>query len=150
MKIKLFSIFLIFLCSCNLFSQIYLNTPNDAVNLGLENAEEYKLEKLSVLTGIKLAKYSIADFLPSFSLGLTESDGRKYDASDSRTKSLQFGITQTVFNGGKSKLSYDMSKLSASFQYSLYEQDVKSFSVNIIKNYFDYVTQREKDRKSVV
>ena len=144
MKIKLFSIFLIFLCSCNLFSQIYLNTPNDAVNLGLENAEEYKLEKLSVLTGIKLAKYSIADFLPSFSLGLTESDGRKYDSSDSRTKSLQFGITQTVFNGGKSKLSYDMSKLSASFQYSLYEQDVKSFSVNIIKNYFDYVTQREK------
>lgn len=123
------------------FSQIALNKASDAVDIGLQNAEEYKIEKLQALTGIKLSKFSLGEFLPSFTFSITESDGKKYNASDTRTKSMQFGIVQTIFNGGKTKLSYDMSKLSSSFQYSQYEQDLRIFSVKIIQFYFDYVTQ---------
>lgn len=144
MKQKLAIIFIVLISHDNLFSQIYLNTPDDAVKVGLENAEEYKIQELQAFTGIKLAKFSIAEFLPGFTFNITESDGRKYDSADSRTKSFQFGMSQTLYNGGKTKLSYDMSKLAASFQYSAYEQSVRLFSVNIITSYFSYISQTEK------
>jgi outer membrane protein TolC len=142
MKKRLLS-FAVLILSCNYIcvSQIILYKASDAVNIGLQNTEEYKIERLQALAGIKISKVAIGGFLPSFSFGITESDGKKINANDSRTKSIQFGITQTIFNGGKTKLSYDMSKLSATFQYYAYEQNIRAFSVTVIHYFFNYITQ---------
>lgn len=132
-------IILIFL-PLSIYSQVKIENPFDAVNIGLEYATEYQIQKQQSLLGLKNARLSISPFLPQLTFDFGNSDYIKKYSSDTRSKSFQFGVKQLVFNGGKTILNYQMAKISAQQQFSQYELNEKSFCVSIINSYFNYLT----------
>ncbi|MBQ0161706.1 MAG: TolC family protein [Treponema sp.] len=124
----------------SIFSQVKIESPVDAVNIGIQFAEEYKIQHEQSLIGLQIAKYSITPFLPSLSLDFGNTDSIKKYSTDTRSKSFSFGIKQLVFNGGKTILSYQMGQISARQQYEKYENNLKQYSVEVINSYFSYLT----------
>lgn len=124
----------------SIFSQVKIESPVDAVNVGIQFAEEYKIMQEQSLIGLQIAKYSITPFLPSLTFDFGNTDSITKFATDTRNKSFSFGIKQLIFNGGKTILSYQMGQISARQQFEQYENNVKQYSIEVINSYFTYLT----------
>lgn len=124
-------------------TEIDFFSADEAVSFALHHSQTNLLHNLSVLSSMKIAAYSFQDFLPSFSVSLTESDSAAMNATDSRTKNLQFSITQQLFDGGKKKLIYDLNKINTSYSLKEYEQALNSFKSEIINQYYTLLMQKE-------
>lgn len=142
MKTKHIFFFLTFLilCPLSIYSQVKIESPIDAVSVGVNHATEYQIQKEQSLIGMQIARNSITPFLPQLTFDFGNSDIIKKYTTDSRSKSFQVGLKQLVFNGGKTILSYQMSQISARQQYEKYENNLKEYSVSVINSYFTYLT----------
>ncbi|MBQ0003809.1 MAG: TolC family protein [Treponema sp.] len=122
------------------YSQIVIECPTDAVNIGVQHSSEYKIQAEQSLIGLQIAKNSITPFLPQFTIDFSNSDAIKKYTTDTRSKSFQVGLKQLIFNGGKTILNYQMQQISARQQYEKYENNLKEYSVSVINSYFNYLT----------
>ncbi len=137
MKTKsFFSIVLLFLCNFSIFSQIVFYSPEDAVKFARQNAVEKTLERELIYADMKKSAFSIKDFLPQLGLSLSDSDSISMHSPDSRTKSIQFSLTQTVLDGSR-KIAYDLSNMQAIYAYKENEQAMQQFDSEIMSYYYN-------------
>ena len=99
-------------CSIKIRSQIVFNSAEDAVVFAKQNARERIIEKELVLANMKKTKINIQEYIPQLSVSLSESNSVSFNASDSRTKNLQFSLNQNVFNPAR-KMNYELANIQA-------------------------------------
>lgn len=92
------------------FAQITLRSADDALALAAANDREGELMKKAALEEVRLAKLSLAPFLPEFDFSISDTGSAEKGAGDYKQKTLEAGVTQKIFNGGKSLLEYNMKK----------------------------------------
>ena len=90
------------------FSAVILTSADDAARIAAANDREGRLMQKLVETEAKLAKRSITGFLPQFDFALSDSATVQKEKGDYKSKAIEAGVTQKIFNGGKSLLEYKM------------------------------------------
>lgn len=129
-----------------------IHSVQEAVSVAERNSQAYRLQKESALLNMQNAAYSITPFLPQLEIAWSESDASNKASPDSRSKNIVLSATQTVFNGGKNMLAYNMAKYSAAYQYESYMQSLQSFKASVIQQYYSYMikTAEVEIRKNLV
>ncbi|QTQ14990.1 TolC family protein [Treponema parvum] len=123
-------------CSIKIRSQIVFNSAEDAVVFAKQNSRERIIEKEMVLANMKKTKINIQEYIPQLSVSLSESNSVSFNASDSRTKSLQFSLNQNVFNPAR-KMNYELANIQAVYAYKENLQSAKTFESEIINDYYN-------------
>ncbi|MDR1903596.1 MAG: TolC family protein [Treponema sp.] len=114
------------------------------MSIGLENSQVLRYQQLNVFENMKLAKYSIKSFIPAFSLSFSENDSIIQGGADSRNKSIQFSLSQMVYDGGKAKLQYDLARVNSLYSYYEYQVTVKQFKSEVIRQYHEILLIKQK------
>lgn len=78
----------------------YYLTRKEAVDLGLENSTETRLQELELALLKRRIQLGVLDYLPRIELGINVDDGITVNAPDDRRKRLFFTIRQPLYNGG--------------------------------------------------
>ena len=89
---KIILSFVALLMNVQLYGQIVIKDAEHAVNIALQNSNELVLQGLSSLTGMKLAKMSFRDFLPSIDFSMSNTQGVTEYGSDNKSKSFSLSI----------------------------------------------------------
>jgi outer membrane protein TolC len=124
-------------------ADVVYSSPDEAVGFAAQNSKVWILQRQGVLQNMQAAKMSFQDFLPSFSLSLSEADSTSLLAGDSRTKTIQASVTQEIFDGGKKKLAYEANRISSLYAYQEYETAYRNFCSDIVSRYYQYLLQKE-------
>lgn len=140
---KLILIFVSILFVSFIYSQIYLESEEDAVAIALQNSKELYFSRIISVENIKNSNLSFESFLPSFSFSVSEDDSIIQNRSDSRSKRLNIGISQIVFDGGKSLYQYEEKKLSALYEYQNYLLLEKTFKEQVSKCFNEVYVQQK-------
>lgn len=140
---KLILIFVSILFVSFIHSQIYLESEEDAVAIALQNSKELYFSRIISVENIKNSNLSFESFLPSFSFSVSEDDSIIQNRSDSRSKRLNIGISQIVFDGGKSLYQYEEKKLSALYEYQNYLLLEKTFKEQVSKCFNEVYVQQK-------
>ena len=130
-----------FLLNVSLYGQIVIKNSDHAVNIALQNSDELVLQGLSSLSGMKLAKMSFRDFLPSIDFSMSNTQSVTEYGSDNKSKSFSLSATQVLYDGGQRLLAYKLNNISSLYAYDEYEQSLKSFSSEIINQYYSLLKQ---------
>ena len=131
------------LLNAEIYGQIVIQNSEHAVNIALQNSNELVLQGLSSLTGMKLAKMSFRDFLPSIDFSMSNTQSVTEYGSDNKSKSFSLSAKQVIYDGGQRLLSYKLNNISSLYAYEEYEQSLKSFSSEIINQYYSLLKQIE-------
>ena len=118
-------------------TRITFTTTEEAAQYAIQNSKELKLEEMNVTLALKNSKLNILSFFPTLGFSFSEADSVRMNQSDSDSKSLGATITQKIYDGGKTYLSYKVSKEQAVLAYRKYQTDVRSFSLNIYNLYYN-------------
>ena len=131
-------IFLSFLFfSISLYGQVHFHSAEEAADFALSNSITYTYERANSLLAVKMANYSIESFLPTFSVSWADNKNKNFNSVDSSNKTLSLSMRQSLFDGGKNKLSYDMQKSTSLYNYNVYLQSEKNFRSDIIFQYYN-------------
>ena len=134
-------IFLSFLFfSISLYGQVHFHSAEEAADFALNNSITYTYERANSLLAVKMANYSIESFLPTFSVSWADNKNINFNSVDSSNKTLSLSMRQSLFDGGKNKLSYDMQKSTSLYNYNVYLQSEKNFRSDIIFQYYNCIT----------
>jgi len=128
-----------FLCS----QTVEFNNPYEAVNFALQNSQIHMLQRQRSLQNMRVAKYGVQDFLPTFNFTISETDSIMLLAGDSRTKSFQATINQELFDGGKRKIAYDINRIGSIYAYHDYESSLMEYRSQVIDLYYQYIMQKQ-------
>jgi outer membrane protein TolC len=123
--------------------EIIFYSAADAASFAARNSRVYILQRQNALLNMSIARFSIQDFLPALDFSISESDSTTLLAGDSRTKTIQASISQTIFNAGKSTLTYNMNRSNALYGYRDYELSLQNFRSEVISIYYQYLLQKE-------
>lgn len=144
MKYKIsFYVILIILSVSSLNAQVTLTCVDDAVNVALQNSQDYIYQGLNAVLAMETSNKSFRDFLPTLDFSYSNNTTVNKNATDSLSKTLTVSFSELLFDGGQRKYSYDMSKISSLYSYSQYEQNLRSFSSAIMEQYYLYLKQKE-------
>ena len=133
-------LFLFALCSIfakAAFCQIELRNVSDAVKIALANDVERNLQRQSAEESLRIAKKNIVPFLPVLDFAITDAARAQKDIDDSKNKSIEVGVTQKIFNGGKSLLEWQMQKEQGFYQCLSVQKSYETFQIEIIKSYYN-------------
>jgi outer membrane protein TolC len=119
--------------------EIVINSAAEAVELAVQNSRTWTIGRQKILTGMGAAKMGVQDFLPSFGLSLSESDGTSLLAGDSRSKTIRFSVSQPIFDGGRKRLAYEAGRLSALYQKEEFETEYRGFLSTVMSLYYQYI-----------
>ncbi|GHV92071.1 hypothetical protein AGMMS50268_25740 [Spirochaetia bacterium] len=125
-------------------NEYHVATLQDAVMLGLANSKVLSYQQLNMVANQRHAKHSIKPFLPALSFSFSENNNITFGGPDSRTKSVQFSVSQMVFDGGKSKLEYKLGNINALYAGFEYQSAVKQYETEIINRYQQVLLQKRK------
>lgn len=139
----LFAFVYALLMNSNLYGQIVIENSDHAVNIALQNSNDLVLQELLSLTEMKLAKMSFRDFLPSVDFSMSNSQSVTEYGSDNKSKSFSLTATQVLYDGGQRSFAYKLNNISSLYTYDEYQQSLKSFSSEIINQYYSLLKQVE-------
>lgn len=139
-KISLFV--LLCLTSINVcFSKTIFKSEKEIIEFAIKNSNELKMQKSFCIEQMKNAKISIDKFLPKLEFGWSEFDNININNSDNRTKSIDFSMTQLLFDNGASQMEYKYKKYSALLSYYEYKNNLENFCISISEKYYQYILQ---------
>lgn len=147
LKINLWFLFILILfietenCKADV---IVFNSSRDIIDFGLKNSSFYKMLHQEAMQNMNSAKMAFNGFLPKFSFSLSENDTINILSSDSRTKSIQFSVSQEIFDGGKKQLAYSVNKIFSVYAYKNYELVLKKYILELAGLYNQILVQKEK------
>jgi outer membrane protein TolC len=124
-------------------TEIEFSSADEAVRFGLQNAKDIGYRRLGALEQMKLKRLSFRDFLPYLSVSYSENDTVAVQAPDSRNRSLEFSVTQQVYDAGKAKLEYELNNLNALYGYQEYLVAARKKESEILTGYMKLVTQKK-------
>lgn len=127
-------------------AETILRSAQDALALARTHDKEYELQEQYLSQGLRLAKMSVGAFLPSLEFSWSESDYVPMDAGDRRSKSIGAGITQKLFDGGKSALEYKMQIGQAELEFYNFKTENENFESQVVQSYYENVLAIEKCR----
>ncbi|MBP5447524.1 MAG: TolC family protein, partial [Treponema sp.] len=120
-----------------IFCQIELRNVSDAIKIALANDVEHSLQRQSAEESLRIAKKNIGPFLPVLDFTITDAARAQKDVDDSKNKSIEVGLTQKIFNGGKSLLEWQMQKEQSFYQFLDAQKNYETFQIEIIKSYYN-------------
>jgi outer membrane protein TolC len=138
---------LLFVCFFTVFcadanaQDIVFRSADEAADFAVRNSAVLSFQRRKVIENMKIAKYAVEEYLPSFDISFSETDTTNMLAADTRTRSIQANVTQKLFDGGKRRLEYDLKRISAQFDYNDYESSLRQFRQNITVQYYQYLRQ---------
>lgn len=125
------------------FSQITVDSGEDAIAIALQNSKNQIFQELKVKENMIKARLSVKDFLPRLGFSYSESDTVKKGMADSRSKTLQFSLSQLVFDGGAAWNQYKVNNLQSQYEFQSYLQSLEEFKSQILDGYNSIVMQQE-------
>ena len=140
---KIFSTVLLCMSTFLLYGQIHFHSAEEAADYALSNSLSYTYQRASTSLAVKMSKYSIESFLPTFNINWSDNKNKNYYSLDSSNKSLALSVTQGIFDGGKRKLAYDMQLSSSLYNYQTYLKSEKEFRSDIISQYCNCITSQK-------
>lgn len=138
-KILIFTIFSFFINFS--FSQIKFSSVEEIIDFGLSNTPTLKTQKELILTKIKSSKQNIAAFLPQIDFNWNDTAIINMGQSDNKSKNIYFGITQPLFNNGKSKINYLYNLHKTENEYSEYLQNLENYKLTLHEKFYTYLYQ---------
>lgn len=143
-KIKKLAGFVMFWgISALLHPQIVLRDAREAAEYAFANSKTHQLNLKYSKTAFESSRLSLQDFLPVFDFSVNEDDSVAFENTDSRTKSLSLGFSQTVFDGGKRRLLYKMNRSEKYFELKTAEQNLESFKSTVMKSYYNCILKKQ-------
>lgn len=136
-------IFLCFNFTISLFSQVQVTSPQEAISIAMQNSREQLYQQMMVQEQLRNATLSVKDFLPQLGVSYSESDAVNVGRADSRSKSLQFSVSQLIFDGGQAWNQYQLDKIGSLFNYEAYLQALEEFKGGILDGYQGIVMQQK-------
>ena len=139
------SFFVIVVCisSVSLYGQVHFHSAEEAADFALANSPSFVYEQANTSLAVKMARYSIESFLPSFNVSWSDNKTAGFYSVDSASKTFSISVNQNIFDGGKRKLSYDMNVSSRFYNYQTYLKKEKDFRSSIISQYYDCITTQK-------
>ncbi|MBO7123515.1 MAG: TolC family protein [Treponema sp.] len=128
------------------FCQIELRSADDALKIAEANDVERSLQKQSAQESVRLAKKNIGGFLPSIDFSLTDAAKAQKDSDDSKNKTIEFGVTQKIFNGGKTILEWKMQREKSFYQFLNVKKSDEKFKNELTQCYYNVLLQKLKSR----
>ena len=119
------------------FAQICLRSAQDAALLAQKNDRALAARRQYVQEEARLAKLSLSPFLPEFDFSISDSACAESASGGYKKKSLEAGITQKVFNGGKTFLEYKMQRQKAFYDFLQFESEEKIQKNKAVQSYYD-------------
>jgi outer membrane protein TolC len=123
--------------------EVTFRSADDAVAFALQNSTIHVLQRQSALENIRAARFDFKNFIPVFDFSLSETDSISVLSGDSRTKSFQASIGQTIFNGGRNLLAYEMQRTNAIHNFNEYEVNLRNFKLQVFLQYYQYLLQKK-------
>ena len=140
---KKLAIFFIYLqLGFSLFCQVVVTSGQDAIAIALQNSREQQYQLMMAQEQMRNARLSVKDFLPQLGVSYSESDAVNVGRADSRSKSLQFSVSQLVFDGGQAWNQYQLDKIGSLFTYEASLQSLEEFKGGILDGYQGIVMQQ--------
>lgn len=143
---KAFLFALCFFLAKGIFCQIELRNVSDAIKIALANDVEHSLQRQSAEESLRIAKKNIGPFLPFLDFTITDAASAQKDVDDSKNKSIEVGLTQKIFNGGKSLLEWQMQKEQSFYQFLDAQKNYETFQIEIIKSYYNALLLKLKSQ----
>lgn len=143
---KAFLFALCFFLAKGIFCQIELRNVSDAIKIALANDVEHSLQRQSAEESLRIAKKNIGPFLPVLDFTITDAARAQKDVDDSKNKSIEVGLTQKIFNGGKSLLEWQMQKEQSFYQFLDAQKKYETFQIEIIKSYYNALLLKLKSQ----
>lgn len=143
MRNSRFLFILLFFIPVNIYSQIRIKDSDNAVKIALQNSNESFYQEIKILSDMKIAKYSIRDFLPTLDFSFANNQSVTENGSDNKSKTMVFSATQLIFDGGQRKLKYDLNNISSLYTLKEFEQTKQTFSYEIQNQYYSLLKQIE-------
>lgn len=143
---KAFLFALCFFLAKGIFCQIELRNVSDAIKIALANDVEHSLQRQSAEESLRIAKKNIGPFLPVLDFTITDAARAQKDVDDSKNKSIEVGLTQKIFNGGKSLLEWQMQKEQSFYQFLDAQKNYETFQIEIIKSYYNALLLKLKSQ----
>ena len=141
---KKLAIFFIYLqLGFSLFCQVVVTSGQDAIAIALQNSREQQYQQMMVQEQMRNARLSVKDFLPQLGVSYSESDAVNVGRADSRSKSLQFSVSQLIFDGGQAWNQYQLDKIGSLFNYEASLQSLEEFKGGILDGYQGIVMQQK-------
>lgn len=128
------------------FSQIELRSADDAIRIAEANDVERSLQKQSAQESVRLAKKNIDGFLPVFDFSFSDAAKAQKDIDDSKNKTIEFGVTQKVFNGGKTIFEWKMQRERSFYQFLSVLKSDQKFKNTLTQCYYNALLQKLKSR----
>ena len=139
-KLAIFFIYLQF--GFSLFCQVVVTSGQDAIAIALQNSREQQYQQMMAQEQMRNARLSVKDFLPQLGVSYSESDAVNVGRADSRSKSLQFSVSQLIFDGGQAWNQYQLDKIGSLFNYEASLQFLEEFKGGILDGYQGIVMQQ--------
>ena len=140
---KKLAIFFIYLqLGFSLFCQVVVTSGQDAISIALQNSQEQQYQQMMAQEQMRNARLSLKDFLPQLGVSYSESDAINVGRADSRSKSLQFSVSQLIFDGGQAWNQYQLDKIGSLFNYEASLQSLEEFKGGILDGYQGSVMQQ--------
>ena len=130
----------------NAFCQIKVRSFDEALKIALANDAERSLQMQSAQEGVRMAKKNIGGFLPVIDFSLNDAAKAQKDSDDAKNKSIEFGVTQKIFNGGKTMLEWKMQKEKSFYQFLSVQKSDKDFQNQLLKAYYTSLLLELKSR----
>ena len=130
----------------NVFCQIELRSYNDALKIALANDVERSLQTLGAQESVRMAQKNIGGFLPVIDFCVNDAAKAQKDTDDAKSKTIEFGVTQKIFNGGKTFLEWRMQKEKSFYQFLSAQKANDGYKNQLLKAYYASVLLELKSR----
>ncbi len=138
-------LFIFFILQFSLLgAQIVFYNAKEVADYALEHSDLQKLNLKYAETSLKVAAFSLQNFLPTFYFSVNEDDSIITNGADSRSKSVSAGVSQTVFDGGKRLFLYKMEKSEKLFDLKSVQQNAEFFKSSVNKAYYNCLLLEKK------
>ena len=129
---------LAFCSSClKLGAEVYLGSADDVLKIARTNDIEGALNLKAAQEGVRLARMSLSPFLPQFDFSISDSASAEKQRGSYKQKALEVGVTQKIFNGGKSFLEYKMQREKAGYDFLDAQKIQEEKERAVLKAYYD-------------
>ncbi|WP_147612891.1 TolC family protein [Treponema pectinovorum] len=122
---------------CFAKDRIAISSSSEAECIAVANSKSNRLRELSLQYSKKSSELSFGGFLPSVDFNFNESDSIKTQAYDTHSKTIAISLRQLIFDGGKTKLTYDLNKATSFYELKEFEQELNSYKLEISNQYFE-------------
>lgn len=134
----------LFLAPRGIQPDVYIENYDAALKIARANNREAELKEKYSAGLVSIARKSVGPFLPSLDFSWTESAAVEPAVQDSKIKRIGAGITQKIYDGGKSALEYKMRKTDAELNFLAFKKEAEDFECALLSAYYTALLDRTR------